>query len=138
MKRNVVWLLFFGVLALTLGLKAVQLGWFAPRPPPELDGQPVLLFFNKARGCECELLIYHNANSQMDNWRAPVRVINIDLDQRPDLAQTYGVIRAPTLILLDSAGEIVWRQDVGVSDEAPLDLDSAEAHLDKLFEESLP
>lgn len=65
------WIFFLASLTLTLGLKAVQLGWFAPRPPLDLDGKPVLLFFNKARGCECELLVYNNANAQMDDWTAP-------------------------------------------------------------------
>jgi len=50
MSRKIFCYLFLGALALTLGLKAVQLGWFALRPPLELDGKPVLLFFNKSHG----------------------------------------------------------------------------------------
>jgi hypothetical protein len=33
--------------------------------------------------------VYNNANAQMNAWNAPVRVIHIDLDHRPDLAQQY-------------------------------------------------
>jgi len=134
MSHKVIWTLFLGALVLTLSLKAVQLSWFAPRPPLEPDGQPALLFFNKARGCECELFVYDNAEAQMDGWDAPVQVIRIDLDRRPDCARQYQVIRAPTMILLDAAGQIVWRQDEGLSDEAPLDLERVEI----LIENEIP
>ncbi|MBN1451037.1 MAG: hypothetical protein JW963_08490 [Anaerolineales bacterium] len=132
MSRKVLWLVFSLGLALILGLKAVQLGWFAPRLPLELNGEPALLFFNKARGCECELLVYNNANTQIDSWNVPVRVIRVDLDRRPDLAQQYGVIRAPSLVLLDEMGSVVWKQDEGLSDEAPLDLEQVEVQVEAL------
>jgi hypothetical protein len=131
MIRKVLWIIFLSALALTLGLKAVQLGWFVPRPPLGLDGEPALLFFNKARGCECELFVYNNANSQMDVWNAPVRIIRIDMDHRPDLARQYEVIRAPTLVLVDAEGQVFWRQDEGLSDESPLDLEQVETLVEK-------
>lgn len=86
----------------------------------------VLLFFNKVRGCECELLVHNNAESQMCEWDVPVRVIRIDLDLRPDLARQYDVIRAPYLILLNAKDQIIWKQDESLSDVSPLDLDQAE------------
>ncbi len=132
MNRRVVWLFFLGALFLTLGRKAVQLGWLVPRPPLKLDGEPALLFFNKTRGCECELLVYNNAEAQMNDWEAPVRVIHIDLDRRPDLARQYKVIRAPSLVLLNAEGGVVWKQDEGLSDEAPLDLDRVEVQVEAL------
>jgi hypothetical protein len=138
MNRRIFWSLFFGALALTFVLKAAQLGWFDPRPPLELDGEPALLFFNKSRGCECELFVYNNANAQINAWNAPVRVIHIDLDHRPDLAQQYGVTRAPSLVLLDGTGQIVWNQDEGLSDEAPLDLAQVEAQVEILKNGNLP
>jgi hypothetical protein len=126
----ILWLFFLSVLALTVGLKAVQQGWFDPRPPLELDGEPALLFFNKSRGCECELFVYNNANAQINAWNAPVRVIHIDLERRPDLAQQYGVIRAPALILLDAEGQVIWEQDESLSDKAPLDLEQVEVQVE--------
>lgn len=132
MSRKVFWIFFLTALTVTLGLKVVQTGWFAPRPPLELDGNPVLLFFNKARGCECELLVYNNAQAQMDVWQAPVRIISIDSDRRPDLARQYKVLRAPTLILLDAEGQTVWKQVESLSDEAPLDLYQAERQIEAL------
>ena len=89
MTRRVFWILFLASLSLTLSLKAVQLGWFNPRPPLELDGKPALLFLNKTRGCECELFVYNNANAQMDDWIASLLVIHIDLDHRPDRPAGY-------------------------------------------------
>jgi len=132
MNRKVLWIFFFASLVLTLSLKAVQLGWLTPHPPLELDGQPALLFFNKSRGCECEMLVYGNANDQLEIWDSLVHVIHIDLDRRPDLAQHYDIIRAPSLVLLNAAGQVVWRQDEGVSDEAPLDLEQVEVQVEAL------
>ena len=135
MSRKVIWIFFFVALAVILGLKAVQLNWFVLRPALELDGkQPVLLFFNTVRGCECELLVYNNAESQMDEWDATVRVIRIDLDLRPDLARQYDVIRAPSLILLDTKGQIVWKQDESLSDVSPLDLYQAARQVEALLQ----
>jgi hypothetical protein len=133
MSRRVFWVIFLASLALTFGMKAVQLGWFNPRPPLELDGKPALLFFNKSRGCECELFVYNNAKAQMDVWNSPVRVIRIDMDRRSDLARQYDVSRAPTLVLLNAESEIVWRQDEGLSDESPLDLDQAERQIEAVM-----
>jgi hypothetical protein len=132
MNRKIVWSLFFGAIVLTLGLKAAQLGWFALRPSLELDGGPALLFFNKARGCECEMFVYNNANAQLEGWNTPVRIIRIDLDRRPDLAQEYGVIRAPALILLGAEGQVVWKQDESLNDESPLDLEQVTVQVESL------
>jgi hypothetical protein len=138
MNRKVFWTIFLASLILTFGLKAVQLGWFDPRPPLELDGKPALLFFNKSRGCECEMLVYDNANAQMETWNAPVRLIHIDMERRPDLARDYHIIRAPSLVLLNAEGQGVWRQDESLSDESPLDLNQAEHQIEALTSEKLP
>lgn len=132
MNRKVLWTIFFTVLALTLGLKATQLSWFTLHLPLELTGEPTLLFFNKARGCECELFVYNNANTQMDIWNAPVCIIRIDMDHRPDLARQYKVTRAPALVLVNAKGHVVWKQDEGVSDASPLDLNQAECQIEAL------
>jgi hypothetical protein len=134
MRRSIFWILFLAAFALTLGLKAAQLGWFDPRPPLELGDEPALLFFNKTRGCECELLVYNNANAQMDNWNAPITVHAIDLDRRPDLGQQYGVIRAPALVLVNVDGQVAWKQDNSLSDGAPLDLKQAETEIKVLLQ----
>lgn len=123
MKRALAWFLLLGSLAFILGLKAVQRGWFAPRPPLEMNGEPAILFFNKSRGCECELFVYNNARAQIEAWDAPIQVFQIDFDRRPDLVKQFRVVRAPTLILVNAKSEIVWKQDVGISDASPLNLE---------------
>ncbi len=58
-------------------------------------------------------------------------LIRIDLDRRPDLTQGY-IIRAPSLVLLDETGSLVWKQDEGLSDEAPLDREQVEVQVEAL------
>ena len=41
--------------------------------------------------------------------------------------------RAPTLVLLDTVGKLVWKQDVGLSDEAPLGLIQSQSHVEVLI-----
>ena len=134
--KAVVGFAFLLVIALILGAKAVQLGWFIPKPPLALNSQPALLFFNNDRGCECALFVFHNADAQLSTWpeenHAGIPIIPINLERRPDLAQEYQVIRAPTLLLLDSAGQILWRQDEVISDEFPFDLKTLESQIELL------
>jgi len=61
-----------------------------------------------------------------------LHVIRVDFDRRPDLARQYGVARAPALVLLDSQGQVVWKQDVGLSDKVPLDLNQVEVQIEVL------
>jgi len=125
--------LFLGPLA----LKAVQEGWFAPRPPLELNGQPALVFFTLSRGCECQMMVIQSAAAQLAAWELPadlgLNVIRVDINRRPDLARHYGVVRAPALVLLNATGQMVWKQDVGLSDEAPLDLIQAQSQVETLL-----
>ena len=125
--------LFLGPLA----LKAIQDGWFEPRPPLELHGQPALVFFTLSRGCECQMTVVQSAEQQLAAWQFPaargLNVIRLDFNRRPDLARHYGVARAPALVLLDVSGEVAWKQAVGLSDEAPLDLIQAQSQVEALL-----
>jgi hypothetical protein len=138
-KRAPRWWALLVLAALFLGpmvLKAVQEGWFAPSPPLELNSQPALVFFTLSRGCECQMTVVQSAEAQLAAWELPadlgLNVIRVDINRRPDLARQYGVARAPGLVLLDSQGQVVWKQDVGLSDEAPLDLNQVERQLETL------
>ena len=108
-RKVVVSIFFFGAVALILILKSIELGWFAPQTPLQLNNQPALLFFNNDRGCECAMYVYRHAETQLSAWpeekHSGIPIIPINLERRPDLAQEYQVIRAPTLLLLDSAGQ---------------------------------
>ncbi len=122
----------FGVL-IVLFLKGMNAGWFSTQELLVLDGEPVLLFFNRYKGCECELVVYEAAEHQIENWaeenRGGIEVMIFNLDRRADVKKQFGIVRAPTLILVNGAGDIILKQDEGVSDTEPLNL--------SLFEEKI-
>jgi hypothetical protein len=49
-----------------------------------------------------------------------------------DLAHEYQVICTPTLLLLDSADQIVWRQNEVITDELQFDLMTLERQIEPL------
>jgi len=132
MKRKIIWILFLAAFFLTLGWKALTENWFAARDPLPLNGQPALLYFTLSKGCECQMTVVRAAESQLAEWESPLPILRVDFDRRPDLAQQYQVIRAPTLVLLNAEGQVVWMQDEGLSDESPLDLNQAESQIEAL------
>jgi hypothetical protein len=128
--------IFAVVLVVVVLAKFFYNGWLDPRTSLELDGGPALVFFTLSRGCECQMVVVEAAETQLANWDAPaetgIEMIVLDFDRRSNLAHRFTVVRAPALVLVDAAGEVVWKQDLGLSDEAPLDLASAEAHIRQL------
>jgi hypothetical protein len=136
---------FWGLLALAatvvwiVGVKAVHEGWFAYRPALDLQGDPALLYFTLSRGCECQMRVIRGADAQIAGWteadRSGLPVVRVDLIQRRDLGERFGVYRAPALLLVDADERVIWRQDVGVSDEAPLDLSQAQSQIEALISE---
>jgi len=132
-RRPVSLVVLISIIGVVLGIKAVSRGWFSQRQPLVLNGQPALLFFTISRGCDCQMKVVHNAETQLTAGELPVNlglvIIRLDFNRRPDLAEQYGVARAPALVLLDSLGQVVWKQDVGLSDAAPLDLATCQASM---------
>lgn len=134
MKRSVLWIFFLAALALTLGLKAAQLGWFATHEPLPLNGQPALIFFTLTQGCDCQMTVVHTAEAQLAGWESPLPLLRVDFNRRHDLAAQFGIVRAPALVLMDVEGQVVWKQDEGLSDESPLDLEQAESQIESLVQ----
>lgn len=137
--RLFIWISFIGTILIVFGAKAWNLGWFQVKPPLELKGQPALLVFVRYDGaCECELFVNDNARSQITNWspeeRNNTQLFQIDFERRTDLADHYNVHRAPSMLLLDANGEIVWRQDGVINDDLPLDLASCEMYIRALMD----
>ena len=136
-RRPVSLVVLISIIGVVLGIKAVSRGWFSQRQPLVLNGQPALLFFTISRGCDCQMMVVHNAEAQLTAWQLPANlglsVIRLDFNRRLDLAKQYRVARAPALVLLDTAGRVVWKQDEGLSDEAPLDLIQAQSQIDALI-----
>lgn len=123
--KAVIGLVILAALAI-LGSKAVEEGWFLSREPLDLSNAPVLLFFNRHKGCECELVVYEAAEEQIKGWseesRSGLQIIPIDLDRRLDLGKQFNIVRAPALLLVDRDGAIILAQKESISDTAPLDL----------------
>ena len=123
-----------GVALLTImAAKVIGEGWLHPQPTlPSVSG-PTLLFFNGSRGCECELLVYENADRQFTAWREKLNgdlpVVQVSIHPPGELKKQYKVVRAPTLLLLDRDGQVVWRQDNVISDQKPLDLETFEEQI---------
>jgi hypothetical protein len=137
-RRRSMVLMMFGVIVLAvLAIKSFNEGWFEPRTPLALNGQPALVFFTLGRGCECQMLVIRNAEVQLAAWPVAleerIQILRVDFSRRPDLVRQYNVARAPALVLLDAAGEVIWKQDLGLSDEAPLDLIQAQSQIEELI-----
>ena len=81
--------------------------------------------------------IIHNAEKQLAEWKVVVDtkipLFTVDFSRRPDLANQYGVARSPALVLLNAAGEVIWKQDFGLSDETPLDLETANNQIESII-----
>jgi len=135
-RRIMAWMLFGVVVLAVLAIKSFNDGWFEPKIPLELNGQPALVFFTLGRGCDCQMTVIRSAEAQLASWKIPdetgVLLLRVDFSRRPDLARQYSVARAPALVLLDGLGQVVWKQDLGLSDEAPLDLEQAKDQVDTL------
>ena len=125
--------ILIGLILLLLVVKGLRLGWFETHQPLELPDSPALLFFNVERGCECQMIVSRNADAQMDNFikaaSTAIPIYRFNLERRRDLARQYHVVRAPTLILLNTQGAIVWRQDDVITDEQPLNIQEVEARM---------
>jgi len=131
--RLVILISIFSLVMTMLAIKGFTEGWFEPRYPLDIKQQPAILFFNRHKGCDCALVVYQAAANQVQDWseedRQGVQLIPIDLDQRPDLGAQFGVIRAPSLLLVDRNGEIKYRQDEVVTDAEPLNLSMIEGKI---------
>jgi thioredoxin len=63
------------------------------------DARPLLIFFSSARSGpsrRMESLLAHIARKE----RQRLRVVQVDVDERPEVAAKLGVATAPTLVLL--------------------------------------
>ncbi|PKO05392.1 MAG: hypothetical protein CVU41_12210 [Chloroflexi bacterium HGW-Chloroflexi-3] len=141
-NRSESWLLLLFILGVLVVLlfKGLNEGWFSSREPLVLEGKPVLMLFNRYKGCECELVVYEAAERQIKNWanedRGGIEVVIFNLDRRADMKKQFEIVRAPTLILLNAEGEIILNQDEGVSDTEPLNLPLFEIKIKEVLNES--
>lgn len=140
-RRAATLILFSSLVMAVIAIKSFNDGWFEPKTPLALNGEPTLVFFTLGSGCECQMKVVRNAEAQLASWSvtlgSQISMFRVDFSRRPDLARQYDVARAPALVLLDAAGEVAWKQDVGLSDEAPLDLSQAQSQVEALLSEEI-
>ncbi len=137
-RRRMATLMLVAVIVFAvLAIKSINDNWFEPRIPLALNGQPALVFFTLGKGCECQMKVIHNAEKQLAEWKvvvdSKIPLFTVDFSRRPDLAKQYGVARSPALVLLNAAGEVIWKQDLGLSDEAPLDINAASIQIENII-----
>lgn len=139
-SSSVLFILFVLGVLIVLFLKGMHEGWLSTREQLVVGGKPVLLFFNRYKGCECERKVYEAAERQIENWteenRGGIDVIIFNLDRRTDLIKQFGIVRAPTLILLNADGDIILKQDEGILDTEPLNLSLFEEKILEVLNES--
>jgi hypothetical protein len=125
-ERKAVRMGFFGILLIVLGAKFMFSGYWQQYPPLELGSKPAVLFFTLEDSCECMQELVEKAENQIDNWpekeRHGIQIFRIAFEERKDLAGQYNVFRVPSLILIDSTGKIVYRQDFSITTREPFDL----------------
>jgi thioredoxin 1 len=69
---------------------------------------PVLVDF-KADWCQpCKMMI-PILKQVKQNFKDQIKIIKIDIDQNPSIAQRFSVRGVPTLILFNK-GKLIWRQ----------------------------
>jgi hypothetical protein len=136
-RRIFAWMLFGVAVLAVICIKSFNDGWFEPKTPLPLNGEPALVFFTIRSGCECQMKVMRSAEAQLAAWAVTINgqisIFRVDFSRRPDLVRQYDVGRAPALVLLNSQGRAVWKQDVGLSDEAPLDLIRAQNQIEVLI-----
>ena len=135
-KRNAVWLAFFGLILIVIGIKYMPLLLSAAGQEASINDRPVLLFFNVDEPCECMMELTQRADQQIADWSVErnggISVLRIAMETRKDLEAQYQVFRAPCLVLLDSNGQIAWRQDYPLIEGGPFKLSELEAAIAEL------
>ena len=130
-KRKAVWLGLIGLILIVLGIKYMPFLLAFAGQQSGMNDKPVILFFNVDKPCECMVELTQRAEQQIANWpvelQGGIPVMRIAMEQRKDLEMKYGVFRAPCLVLVDSQGQIVWRQDYPMIEGGPFKLEELEA-----------
>ena len=135
-KRNAIWLGFFGLILIVLGIKYLPVFLAAATQQYTLENTPVILFFNVDEPCECMVDLTQRAEAQIANWpvesRGGITVMRIAMDQRRDLEAKYDIFRAPCLVLVDVDGQVFWRQDYPLIEGGPFNLNEFETAIANL------
>jgi hypothetical protein len=135
-KRKALWLGFFGLLLIVLGVKYLPLFLTLTTQQSKMNEKAVILFFSLDDPCECMDELTQRAEEQIASWPvehyAGLSLLRIPMDQRLDLEAKYGVYRAPSLLLVDASDQVRWRQDHPLILDGPFRLNELEAAIAKM------
>ena len=135
-KRKAVILGLIGLILIVLGIKTMPFLLAFAAQQSNMNGKPVILFFNVDEPCECMVELTQRAEQQLANWpveqRGGIPVMRIAMEQRKDLEAKYKVFRAPCLVLVDSQDQIAWRQDYPLIEGGPFKLEELETAIAEL------
>ena len=136
-KRKAIGLGFLGILLIVLGIKNMLQSAPVNQQSIELNGEPVLLFFNIDEPCECMQNLVESADTQIDSCpdedRSGIPVYRINFEEQPELGSKYKVFRVPSLLLVDGQDQIFHRQDYPSSEEGPLKVGEFELHIREMI-----
>jgi thioredoxin-like negative regulator of GroEL len=73
--------------------------------PSPLPNKPVIVYFTAPDCAPCKTVQRPALNTLISLLGEKLHVVEIDATERPDIAQTWGVMSVPTTFLLDARGK---------------------------------
>ncbi len=129
-------LIFISLVLVVLVYKNDLQKWLIPVPDIERNGSPVLLVFNRHKGCDCIVQYYEMAANEIQQWAdsrsTEINILHIDLDNSPNYGVKFQIRFAPALILLDADGKELIRQEGILNKDQVFDLIAVEEVLDNI------
>jgi thioredoxin 1 len=78
----------------------------SPNLPFDAHGKPAILYFTTPECVPCKTIQRPALRRLQENLGARLQVIEVDAQQRPDLASQYGVLSVPTTFIIDASGAL--------------------------------
>lgn len=74
------------------------------------EGKRVLLDFGADWCSTCKPVETMLENEIVPEWDDEIVFAKVNVEQRPDLAEKYGILSVPTLVLCSADDEVLWRK----------------------------
>lgn len=86
-------------------------GGIAPRPELVAHGRPLLLAFSTPNCADCRYRQAPAVEQVRAALGAAIETRHVDASRDPDVAAHFGILTAPSTVILDSHGRVVARND---------------------------